>query len=73
MTTITGLVHSLIEDDPKKYGSDRGTGRLFAAVLEVMDKEQQDATTLLTTVERIRRKFLSENPRYDFRVADKKK
>ncbi len=73
MITITDLVKSLIEDDPKKYGSDKGTGRLFSKVLEVLDKEVVDAATILTTVERIRRKFLEQNPRYDFRVTDKKK
>jgi hypothetical protein len=73
MTTITDLVQTLISDDPEIYGSDKGTGRLFNKVLEVLEKDSRDATKLLTTVERIRRKFLADNPRFDFRVADKKK
>ncbi len=73
MTTITELVHSLITDEPKIYGADKGTGRLFSKVLEVLDKEVVDAATTLTTVERIRRKFLEQNPRYDFRDKDKKR
>ncbi len=73
MTTITELVQTLIEDDPENYGADRGTGRLFAKVLEVLEKEERDAAPMLTTVERLRRKFLEQNPRYDFRITDKKK
>ena len=73
METITELVHSLIEDDPEKYGSDRGTGRLFSKVLEILALEEQDAAPLLTTVERIRRQFLSDNDRYDHRIKDKKR
>ena len=72
METITKLVQTLIEDDPKKYGSDKGTARLFSTVLDILEKEERDATTLLTTVERIRRKFLELNPRYDYRITDKK-
>ena len=72
MTTVTELVQTLIEDDPKTYGSDKGTSRLFSKVLEVLEKEEKDAVPQLTTVERIRRKFLSDNPRYDYRVEDKK-
>lgn len=73
MTTVTGLVKTLIADNPEIYGADRGTEKLFAKVLEVLEKEAIEATKTLTTVERIRRKFLEKNPRYDFRVADKKK
>lgn len=72
METITGLVRSLISDDPKKYGSDNGTGRLFGKVLEIMEREEREAITTLTTVERSRRRFLEKNPCYDFRRKDKK-
>ena len=72
MESITKLVCTLIEDDPKKYGSDRGTERLFSEILEVLEKEEKDAIPMLTSVERLRRKFLEENPRYDYRVEDKK-
>lgn len=72
MTTVSELVRKLIVDDPQKYGSDGGTSRLFTSVLIILEKEQQDAVPTLTTVERVRRKFLENNPRYDYRDRDKK-
>ena len=73
MTTVSELVKTLIVEEPKIYGSDKGTSRLFSKVLEVLEKVARDAVPQLTTVERLRRKFLSENPRYDYRVEDKKR
>ena len=73
MDSVTQLVNTLIADEPKTYGGDGGTAKLFQTVLDILEREGEDAVTLLTTVERIRRKFLEKNPRYDYRVKDKKK
>ncbi len=72
MENITGLVVVLIENNPEIYGADKGTEKIFSEVLRILEKEAVDAISTLTTVERIRRKFLSENPRCDFRVKDKR-
>ena len=73
MVTITDLVRELISNDPKIYGSDDGTRKLFAKVLAILKKEEQDAVATLTTVERVRRKFLEDNPGFDYRIKDKAK
>lgn len=72
MQSITELVKTLIIDDPQRYGSDKGTKRLFNAVLQVLEKEVIDGLATLTSVERVRRKFLADNPRYDHRDNDLK-
>ena len=72
MNSISELVTQLIKDEPKVYGSDRGTKRLFAKVLEILEKEPIDGAATLTTVERVRRKFLADNPQYDHRDKDTK-
>ncbi len=70
MDSITDLVRSLIEENPQKYGSDDGTKHLFTSILVILEKEEKDAIPTLTTVERVRRKFLADNPRFDYRVED---
>jgi len=72
MITVSELVKKLITDDPKCYGSDKGTKRLFAKVLEILEKEPIDGIATLTSVERQRRKFLADNPQYDHRDNDLK-
>ena len=72
MNSISELVRQLIIEEPTVYGSDKGTKRLFAKVLDVLEKEPIDGAATLTTVERIRRKFLAANPKYDHRDNDLK-
>ena len=72
MQTVSDLVRQLIIDEPTVYGSDKGTKRLFAKVLEVLEKEKTDGIATLTSVERTRRKFLADNPQYDHRDNDLK-
>ena len=72
MNSISKLVRQLIIDEPTVYGSDKGTKRLFAKVLDVLEKETTDGIATLTSVERARRKFLADNPQYDHRDNDLK-